>query len=131
MSDTPRTDDLVLHLDAHNSRTVTQALYCYTMMRNLSDALELEIASDQYGEIRAACDDKIAAAMRRVAELKTELAAALERRDEKDKQLASCYDRMDKAEAQRDKLERVLIEVIGNPERAYVVAFMAMKECGK
>ena len=44
MSDTPRTDDLVLHLAAHEAVTVTQALYCYTMMRNLADALELEIA---------------------------------------------------------------------------------------
>ena len=34
--------------------------------------------SDEYDEIRQACDDKIAAAMRRVAELKTELAAAHE-----------------------------------------------------
>ena len=32
--------------------------------------------SDEYDEIRQACDEKIAAAMRRVAELKTELAAA-------------------------------------------------------
>ena len=37
--------------------------------------------SDEYDEIRAACDEKIAAAMRRVAELKEALAAALEQRD--------------------------------------------------
>ena len=87
--------------------------------------------SNEYDEIRQACDEKIAAAMRRVAELKTELAAAQAQRDEKDKQLASCYDRMDKAEAQRDKLEKALIEVIGNPERANIVAFRAIQECGK
>lgn len=37
--------------------------------------------SDEYDEIRQACDEKIAAAMRRVAELKTELAAAQAQRD--------------------------------------------------
>ena len=36
----------------------------------------------EYDEIRKACDEKIAAAMRRVAELKTELAAAQAGRDE-------------------------------------------------
>ena len=66
--------------------------------------------SDEYDEIRQACDDKIAAAMRRVAELKAQLAAA---------------------QAQRDKLEKALIEVIGNPDRAYLIAFRAIQECGK
>ena len=35
------------------------------------------------------------------------------------------------AQAQRNKLEKALIEVIGNPERANIVAFMAIQECGK
>ena len=35
------------------------------------------------------------------------------------------------AQAQRDKLEAAVVEIIGNPDRAYMVAFKAIQECGK
>lgn len=46
----------------------------------------------------------------KIARLERELAAAIE---------------------QRDKLEKALIEVIGNLERTYPIAFRAIQECGK
>ena len=71
--------------------------------------------SDEYDEIRAACDDKIAAAMRRVAELKTELAAA-------QTQIA----------ALREFAEHLLVvHEHREPLVASTIVDLLLKECGK